>query len=154
MLKGAPELAGVEPDECYIVGPDQDTDRPDLVIEVIWTSSSIDKLEIWWADLAEPRGSEPGKRRPVLVVQDDSLTRSRLRTAMVVPITSNLKRAVALGNVMLARSHSGLSIESVALVCQVMTIDKDVLTSKVATLPASSMARVDAGLRLTLALGQ
>jgi mRNA interferase MazF len=73
---------------------------------------------------------------------------------MVVPITSNLKRAAALGNVMLARSHSGLSVESVALVCQVMTIDKDFLTSKVATLPASSMARVDAGLRLTLALGQ
>lgn len=46
-LKGAPELAGVEPDECYIVGPDQDKDRPDLVIEVIWTSGSIDKLEIY-----------------------------------------------------------------------------------------------------------
>jgi Uma2 family endonuclease len=46
-LKGAPELAGVEPDECYIVGPDQDKDRPDLAIEVIWTSGSIDKLEIY-----------------------------------------------------------------------------------------------------------
>jgi Uma2 family endonuclease len=46
-LKGARELAGVEPDECYIVGPDQDKDRPDLVIEVIWTSGSIDKLEIY-----------------------------------------------------------------------------------------------------------
>lgn len=46
-LKGAPELAGAEPDECYIVGPDQDKDRPDLVIEVIWTSGSIDKLEIY-----------------------------------------------------------------------------------------------------------
>lgn len=46
-LKGAPELAGAEPDECYIAGPDQDKDRPDLVIEVIWTSGSIDKLEIY-----------------------------------------------------------------------------------------------------------
>jgi Uma2 family endonuclease len=46
-LKGAPELAGVEPDECYIVGPDQDKERPDLAIEVIWTSGSIDKLEIY-----------------------------------------------------------------------------------------------------------
>ena len=110
--------------------------------------------ELWWADLAQPRGSEPGKRRPVLVVQEDSLTRSRLRTVMVVPITSNLKRAAAPGNVLLARSYSGLSVESVALVCQVLTIDKDFLTSRIATLTGSSMARVDVGLRLTLALGQ
>ena len=46
-LKGAPELAGIEPDECYIIGPDQSKERPDLAIEVIWTSGSIDKLEIY-----------------------------------------------------------------------------------------------------------
>jgi Uma2 family endonuclease len=46
-LKGAPELAGAEPDECYIIGPDQDQERPDLVIEVVWTSGSLDKLEIY-----------------------------------------------------------------------------------------------------------
>lgn len=46
-LKDALELAGAEPDECYIVGPDQDQDRPDLVIEVIWTRGNIDKLEIY-----------------------------------------------------------------------------------------------------------
>jgi Uma2 family endonuclease len=46
-LKGAPELAGAEPDECYIIGPDQDKERPDLVIEVVWTSGSLDKLEIY-----------------------------------------------------------------------------------------------------------
>ena len=46
-LKEAPELAGAEPDECYIVGPDQDKERPDLVIEVIWTSGNLDKLEIY-----------------------------------------------------------------------------------------------------------
>ena len=73
---------------------------------------------------------------------------------MVVPITSNLKRAAAPGNVVLARSHSGLRVESVALVCQVLTIDKDFLTSRAGMLPSSSMVRIDAGLRLTLALSQ
>jgi mRNA interferase MazF len=114
----------------------------------------MNRGQLWWADLADPRGSAPGKRRPVLVVQEDSLTRSRLRTVMVVPITSNLRRAAAPGNVTLARSHSGLKVESVALVCQVLTIDKDFLTAHIGTLPASSMARIDAGLRLTLALGR
>jgi Uma2 family endonuclease len=46
-LKGQPELAGIEPDECYIIGPDQSKERPDLAIEVVWTSGSIDKLEIY-----------------------------------------------------------------------------------------------------------
>jgi mRNA interferase MazF len=114
----------------------------------------VNRGEIWWADLAEPRGSEPGKRRPVVIVQEDSLTRSRLRTVMVVPVTSNLQRAAAPGNVVLARSHSALRVESVALACQVLTLDKDFLTARVAALPASVMARIDAGLRLTLALGR
>jgi Uma2 family endonuclease len=39
--------AGAEPDECYIIGEDQSKARPDLVIEVIWTSGGLDKLEIY-----------------------------------------------------------------------------------------------------------
>ena len=46
-LKASPDQAGAEPDECYLFGPDQDRDRPDLVIEVIWTSGNIDKLAIY-----------------------------------------------------------------------------------------------------------
>ncbi len=112
----------------------------------------MNRGDVWWADLAEPRGSEPAKRRPVVVVQEDSLTRSRLQTVMVVPITSNLKRGAAPGNVVLARSHSGLRVESVALACQVLTIDKHFLTERIAVLPASTIGRINAGLRLTLAL--
>jgi mRNA interferase MazF len=112
----------------------------------------MNRGELWWADLAEPRGSEPAKRRPVVIVQEDALTRSRLETVMVVPVTSNLKRAAAPGNVVLSRSHSKLRVESVALACQVLTIDRHFLTEKISTLPRSTMARLDAGLRLTLAL--
>jgi Uma2 family endonuclease len=46
-LKHAPKQVGAEPDECYIVGSDQGKERPDLVIEVIWTKGGIDKLEIY-----------------------------------------------------------------------------------------------------------
>ena len=46
-LKHAPKQAGAEPDECYILGSDQGRERPDLVIEVIWTTGGIDKLEIY-----------------------------------------------------------------------------------------------------------
>lgn len=46
-LKSAPRQSGAEPDECYIVGADQSRERPDLVIEVVWTSGGLDKLEIY-----------------------------------------------------------------------------------------------------------
>jgi mRNA interferase MazF len=108
--------------------------------------------EVWWADLADPRGSEPGSRRPVAIVQDDLLTQSRLHTVMVAPITSNLLRAKAVGNVLLQPRASGLKRESVVLVCQVMTIDKVFLTECIARLPRRIMSLVDDGLRLALDL--
>ncbi len=109
--------------------------------------------EIWWADLAEPRGSEPGSRRPVLIVQDDLLNASRLQTVMVAPLTTNLLRARAAGNVLLTATQSGLKRDSVVLVCQVMTIDRDVLTEQVGAVARRAMALVDDGLRLALDLG-
>lgn len=46
-LRREPRTAGLEPDECYIIGTDQSADRPDLAIEVAWTGGGIDKLEIY-----------------------------------------------------------------------------------------------------------
>jgi len=113
---------------------------------------AIARGEIWWADLAEPRGSEPGDRRPVLVVQDDHLTASALSTIMVVPLTTNLRRAEAIGNVLLPRRDTGLPKQSVALVCQVMTLDKTFFDAVVRRLPARLMRSVDLGLKLALSL--
>lgn len=110
--------------------------------------------ELWWADLAEPRGSEPGDRRPVLIVQDDHLTASALSTVMVIPLTTNLRRARAIGNVALSKRDTGLSKDSVALVCQVMTLDKTFLDEPVRRLSAKLMQAVDAGLRVALSLGR
>ena len=70
--------------------------------------------EIWWANLPNPVGSEPGYRRPVLVIQDDVFTQSRINTVIVVIITSNTQLAEAPGNVLLPREVPGLSRDSVA----------------------------------------
>ncbi len=110
------------------------------------------RCEVWWADLGEPRGSEPAFRRPVIVVQDDLLTASALRTVMVVPLTSNLRRAEAAGNVLLSPEETGLDRASVALVCQVMTLHKDSLDELVGSLSARARRRIDHGLALTLGL--
>jgi mRNA interferase MazF len=89
----------------------------------------------------------------VLIVQDDLLTESALGTVMVAPLTSNLRRGLAIGNVELLAKHTGLSRPSVALVCQVATVDKSALVERVGRLPEGPMEEVDRGLLLALDLG-
>lgn len=112
----------------------------------------INRGEVWWASLPDPRGSEPGFRRPVLVISADPFNRSRLSTVTVVAITSNQELAGAPGNVQLSRSASGLSQDSVANVSQVLTIDRAFLGDRAGALTPAVLAEVDSGLRLALAL--
>lgn len=108
--------------------------------------------EVWWADLADPVGSAPGYRRPVLVIQSKPFNDSRIATVIVAVITTNLALGEAPGNVRLSKSESGLSKPSVINVSQVITIAKSILTGKVKSLPGAVVQRVDEGLRLALAL--
>ncbi len=106
--------------------------------------------EIWWADLAEPTGSGPGFRRPVVVVQGDALNRSRVATVVCVPLTSNLRWAAAPGNVLLESRQTGLSKDSVANVSQITALDKALLTERTAKLSRSKLELVLAGVDVVL----
>ncbi len=108
--------------------------------------------EIWWANLPNPVGSEPGDRRPVLVIQDDIFTQSRINTVIVVIITSNIQLADAPGNVLLPCEISGLPRDSVANVSQIFTVDKTFLTERIGSLPDHLQEEVDDGLRMVLYL--
>ena len=108
--------------------------------------------EVWWASLPAPAGSEPRHRRPVLVVQADAFNRSKIGTVVVAALTSNLSRAAAPGNVAISRKDSGLPIQTVVNVSQIVTLDRAFLTKRVRAVPAACMAQIDAGLRLVLAL--
>lgn len=115
-------------------------------------AGDLQRGEIWWADLPEPRRSEPGFRRPVLVVQADAFNRSRIQTVIVAVVTSNLALGEAPGNVVLPARSSGLPRDSVVNVSQVLTLDREFLTVRAGVLPARLRTRVDAGLRLVLQL--
>jgi len=106
--------------------------------------------EIWWANLPAPVASEPGYRRPVLVIQDDTFTQSRISTVIVVAITSNTQLAAAPGNVLVPRDASGLPRDSVANVSQILTLDKTFLVERIGSLPDSLQEQVDEGLRTIL----
>lgn len=108
--------------------------------------------EVWWTTLPPPSGSGPGFRRPVLVIQSDPFNESRISTAIVAVITSNLALADAPGNVRIGKAESGLSRPSVVNVSQVLTIDKALLADRSRPLPAATMMRINNGLRLVLDL--
>ena len=106
--------------------------------------------DVWWADLAAPSGSEPGFRRPVVVVQGDSFNRSALKTVVAVPLTSNLRWAGAPGNARLTARATGLPRDSIANVSQIVTIDKATLTERVGRLSRPKVDLVLAGIDVVL----
>jgi mRNA interferase MazF len=112
----------------------------------------VERGEIWWAGLGLPRGSEPGHRRPVLVVQSDDFNRSRIATVVVVAITSNMALAFAPGNVVCRPKSTGLRRPSVINVSQLATMDRKRLTERIGRVTEPTMHQVDEGLRLVLAL--
>jgi len=110
----------------------------------------ISQGDVWWADLAEPSGSEPGFRRPVVVVQGDAFNQSSLRTVICVPLTSKTAWADAPGNVLLAARSTSLDRASVANVSQVVTIDRDSLSDRVGRLSASKLDLILSGIDVAL----
>ena len=112
----------------------------------------IRRGEIWWASLPEPSGSGPDYRRPVVVVQTEEFTASRLRTVLAIPLTSHLELAEAPGNTFLPKSATGLPSDSVANITQLLAIDKRLLTELAGELPPRLLVGVENGLRLILGL--
>ena len=86
--------------------------------------------EIWWVDFQEPRGSTPAFKRPGIIVQNNELNASDLKSTIVIPITTNCRLADYKGNVFLNKSESKLSKDSVALCSQITTVDKQALLEK------------------------
>jgi mRNA interferase MazF len=110
----------------------------------------ISQGEIWWADLPAPAGSGPGFRRPVVVVQCDPLNRSRIATVVCVPLTSNLKWGLAPGNVRLSTRLTGLPKDSIANVSQIVSVDKNLLTTRAGKLSRSKLELILSGIDVVL----
>lgn len=110
----------------------------------------INQGEIYWIDLEAPRGSEPGYRHPHVVVQNNLFNHSQIRTMVVCPLTSNLKRANAPGHVLLEKREAGLSKQSVVNVSQIFTVDKSQLSDYIGTLSSKRVRQILDGIKLVL----
>ena len=112
----------------------------------------IKRGEIWWAEVPTPQGSEPGYRRPVLIVQSDAYNQTSIETVIVATLTTNLRLGTAPGNVILQRRETRLKSDSVVNVSQLLAVSKRLLSARVGRLSRALMEDVEAGLRRVLSL--
>ena len=108
----------------------------------------IKQGEIYWVDLAEPKGSEPGYRHPHIVIQNNLFNDSRINTTVVCTLTSNLNRAKAPGNVMLNKGEANLSKQSVVNISQIFTVNKADLIEKIGQVSEKRMLEILDGIKL------
>ncbi len=112
----------------------------------------ISQGDIYWIDLEEPSGSEPGYRHPHVVVQNNLFNQSRIRSVVVCQLTSNLERVRFPGNILLDKQETNLSKDSVANVSQILTVDKSRLDEYVGTLSPKRVREILNGMQLVLEL--
>ena len=108
--------------------------------------------EVWWAELPQPIASEPGYRRPILIVQSDAFNRSRIQTIIAAVLTTNRRLAKAPGNVWVTADETGLPEDSVINVSQIITVDKTFLTERIGRVSDRVMLLVEDGIRRALEL--
>lgn len=107
--------------------------------------------EIYQANLNPVIGSEQGGRRPVLVVQNDLGNRFSA-TVIVAAITSQLNKASLPTHMPISKEESGLTKDSVVLLEQLRTLDKQRLELRLGVLQKGKMLMVDRALRISLNL--
>ena len=109
--------------------------------------------DVVWVVFGSPRGSEPAKRRPAVVVQEDWLLSTRIATVLVVPLTSNLELEAFPGNVLVPVDASGLGKDSVAVVSQVGPVSREFLEPyPVGHAPSYVVSKIADGIRLVMGI--
>ncbi len=106
--------------------------------------------DIFWIDVDDPRGSEPGDRRPFVVIQNNLFNASRIKTVVVCALTTNLQRAKSPGNVLLESGEGGLPRASVVNVSQILTLDKQFLNEYCGSLSSRRIDQILYGITLLI----
>ena len=106
--------------------------------------------DVFWVDLGDPVGSAPGYLRPCIVVQNNVFNRSQIKTVLVCSLTTNLRLASAYGNVLLRKGEANLPKECVAIVSQIITIDRSLLAQRIGRVSAERVREILLGIHLVI----
>jgi mRNA interferase MazF len=107
----------------------------------------INRGDVFWIAPDDSRGPAPSYSHPHVVVQDDLFNHSRISTVIVCALTSNLNRAKDPGNVLLDAGEANLPRQSVVVVSQISSVDKQCLGARVGSLSHERVEQILAGLR-------
>jgi len=108
----------------------------------------IKQGEIYWVDLGEPGGSAPGYRHPHIVIQNNLFNSSNINTLVMCALTSNLKRGLSPGNVVLKKGEANLPKKSVINITQIYTVDKNDLFEKIGKVNNERLTEILQGIQL------
>ena len=108
--------------------------------------------ELWWADYGIPFGSEPGFRRPVIILQNDFFNDSNINTTIVIPLSTNQLLADVPGNLFIDQTESKLSKDSVAVISQIGVIDKKRLIEKITKINKAIIDEIEANIVFILGI--
>ena len=111
---------------------------------------TIKQGDIFWINLGNPTGSEPGHRHPHVVIQNNIFNESRINTVVVCALTSNIKRAAAPGNVLLKKGEGNIPKDSVANISQIITVNKSDLVERIGSLSPSRTKQIIRGVSLLI----
>ena len=110
----------------------------------------VSQGEVHWVDFGIRRGSEPGFRRPCVVIQNNAFNASRISTVVVASITGNLRLGQAFGNVILRMGEAGLPKRSVVNISQIATVDRSMLDGRIGSLSRARFNEVLQGVHALL----
>lgn len=110
----------------------------------------IKQGDLFWIEFDDPAGSGSGYKHPHVVIQNNVFNLSRINTTVVCALTSNLKRATAPGNILLAAGEADLPKQSVVVVSQIVTVDKHELGEYIGTLSRQRVREILEGVDLLL----
>ncbi len=110
----------------------------------------IQQGDVYWYDVGDPKGRGLAYRHPHVVVQGNPFNRSKVGTVVICGISSNLKRAETPGNVLLKKGDANLPKESVVIVTQLHTVDRNHLSERIGSLSADQIEQVLRGVKMVL----
>lgn len=110
------------------------------------------QCEIWIADLNPQIGTEPGKTRPVLILQTDLLNKIPHPSTIICPITTNVKKASKILRVHLKKGMANLHQECDIMIDQLRAIDNNRLIKKIGDLPPDLVERVKENVKIVIDL--
>lgn len=109
------------------------------------------QYEIWIADLNPTIGTEPGKVRPVMIIQTDLLNPHH-PSSIIIPITTNIQRESRILRVQIKKGSCGVNEECALMIDQVRAIDNKRLMKKIGIAPAEVITKVRENLKILLDL--